>query len=83
MCVASPYDTCCFVRLTRISAPKNLGKPRLIGDCRKALDETNQTITFNSGESVGSNKIMMNLDYLWQYLPHRDLLNTLDLLSVS
>jgi hypothetical protein len=47
VCVASPYDTCCFVRLTCISAPKNLGKPRLIGDCQKALDETNQTITFN------------------------------------
>ncbi len=26
---------------------------------------------------------MMNSDYLWQYLAHRDLLNTLDLVSVS
>jgi hypothetical protein len=32
---------------------------------------------------MGSNEIMMNLDYLWQYLPHRDPLNMVDLVSVS
>jgi hypothetical protein len=44
VCAASP---CCFVRLTRISAPKNLQTTAYIGDHRKALSETNQTITFN------------------------------------
>jgi hypothetical protein len=78
VCAAHP---CCFVRLTRISAPK-IGKPWHIGDCRKALDETYQTITFNLGLSVGSNKILMNLDYSWQYLPERNLLIMLDLVSV-
>jgi hypothetical protein len=43
VCEARP---CCFVRLTRISAPK-IGKPRHIGDRRKALDETSKTITFD------------------------------------
>jgi hypothetical protein len=44
VCVANPYDTCCFVRLTRMSSAPKMGKPWHIGDCRKALDETNQTI---------------------------------------
>ncbi len=42
VCAARP---CYFVRLTCISAPK-IGKPQHIGDCRKGLNETNQTITF-------------------------------------
>jgi hypothetical protein len=33
--------TCCFVRLTRIRVHQKTGKPRHIGDRRKALDETN------------------------------------------
>jgi hypothetical protein len=44
-CVCAVHP-CCFVRLTRLSAPK-IGKPRHIGDCRKALDETSQTILFD------------------------------------
>jgi hypothetical protein len=40
-----------------------MGKPWRIGDRQKALNETNQNITFNQGESVGSNETMTNLDY--------------------
>jgi hypothetical protein len=55
-----------------------------IGDCPKGLDETNQTITFNLGESVGSKEILTNLDYLWRYLAKRNLLLIkLDLVSVA
>ncbi len=43
VCAVSPYY---FVRLAPISAPK-IGKPRHIGDQRKALDEMNQIITIN------------------------------------
>ncbi len=62
---------------------QKIGKPRHIGDPQKALDETNQTITFNQGKSVGSNKLLMNLDYLWQYLAYKNLLIVLDLVSGS
>jgi hypothetical protein len=44
-CVCALHP-CCFVGLTRISAPK-IGKPRHIGDPWKALNETSQTITFD------------------------------------
>jgi hypothetical protein len=44
-CVCAAHPSC-FVRLTRIRAPK-IGKPQHIGDCRKALDETSQIITFD------------------------------------
>jgi hypothetical protein len=47
---------------------QKIGKPRHIGDCWKALNATNQTITFNLYKSVGSDEILMNLGYLWQYL---------------
>ena len=47
---------------------QKIGNQRHIRDCRKALDETSQTITFNWGESVGPKELLMNLDYLWQYL---------------
>jgi hypothetical protein len=53
---------------------QNIGKPLHIGDRQKALNETSKAITFNWGKSVGSNEIMTNLDYLWRYLAHRDLL---------
>ncbi len=43
VCAVCP---CCFVRPTCISAPKN-GKQQHIGDCQKAINETNQSITFN------------------------------------
>jgi hypothetical protein len=43
MCAVRP---CCFVRLTCINAPK-ISKQRHIRDCRKALNETNQTTTFH------------------------------------
>jgi hypothetical protein len=44
VCVARP---CCFVRGSRAKVHQKLGKPRHIGDRRKARDETSQTITFN------------------------------------
>jgi hypothetical protein len=44
VCVACP---CCFVRGSRTKAHQKFGKPRNIGDRRKAGDETSQTITFN------------------------------------
>ncbi len=44
VCTASP---CCVVRLTCILCASKIGKPQHIGDRRKALDETNQSITFN------------------------------------
>jgi hypothetical protein len=56
---------CCFVRGSRAKVHQKFGKPRHIGDRQKALDETSQTITFNEGESVGFNKLLMNLDYLY------------------
>ncbi len=62
---------------------QKIGIPRRIGDHWKALDEKNQTITFNLGKSVAYNKIIMNLDYLWQYLAYWALLNMVDLVSVS
>ncbi len=64
VCAASP---CCSVWLTHLSVLKHC-KPRHIGDRRKALDETNQTIKFNQGKSVGSDERLMNLDYSWQCL---------------
>ncbi len=79
VCAVSP---CCFVRLTGIVHQKN-GKPRHIWDPQKALDETNQTITFNEAESVGFNKLLMNLDCLWQYLAYRNQLIMLNLVSGS
>ncbi len=59
-------------------------KPILaVTDRRKARDETSQTITFNEGESVGFNKLLMNLVYLCRYLAQRNLLITIDLVSGS
>jgi hypothetical protein len=43
VCAARP---CCFVRGTRAKVHQKFGKPWHVGDCRKALDETSQTITF-------------------------------------
>jgi hypothetical protein len=61
---------CAPVVLLGLSAEvhQKISKPRHIRDRRKALDETNQTITFNWGGSGGSDKILMNLGYLWRYL---------------
>ncbi len=61
VCAARP---CCFVRLTGIKVHRKIDKPRHIGDRRKGLDETNQTITFNLGKSVEFNKLLMKLGYL-------------------
>ncbi len=47
---------------------QNIGKQGHIGNCRKGLFKTNQLIALNWGESVGFNKKMINLEYLWQYL---------------
>jgi hypothetical protein len=44
VCAARP---CCFVRGSRAKVHQKFGKPRHIGDRRKARDETSQTITFN------------------------------------
>jgi hypothetical protein len=44
VCAACP---CCFVRGSRAKVHQKFGKPWHIGDRRKALDETSQTITFN------------------------------------
>jgi hypothetical protein len=49
VCAARPY---CFVRLTRISA-SNIWQTMAYWGFPKGLNETNQTITFNYGESVG------------------------------
>jgi hypothetical protein len=65
VCAACP---CCFVRGSHAKVHQKFGKPRQIGDCQKALDETSQTITLNLGKSVGFNKLLMNLDYLCRYL---------------
>ncbi len=64
VCAACP---CCFVRLTCISASK-IWQTMAYWGLPESLDETNQTITFNEGKSVGSKKKLINLDYLWQYL---------------
>jgi hypothetical protein len=77
VCVARP---CCFVRGSRAKVHQKFGKPRHIGDRRKARDETSQTITFNYSESVGFNNLLMNLDYLSL---KRNMLITIDLVSGS
>jgi hypothetical protein len=65
VCAARP---CCFVRGSHAKVHQKFGKPWHIGDYWKALDEKSQTITFNQDKSVGFNKLLMNLDYLCQYL---------------
>ncbi len=79
LCVSYAARPCCFVRGSRAKVHQKFGKPRHIGDRRKAGDKTSQTITFNYGESVGFHKLLINLVYLC----HRNLLITLDLVSVA
>jgi hypothetical protein len=69
--VLSVLVVCCVLRapvvllgLHAYVHQKN-GESEHIGDFRKGLLKTNQLIPFNQGESVGFNKIMINLDYLW------------------
>jgi hypothetical protein len=38
---------CEWATHTHAQAQQDIGKPRHIGDCWKALDKTSQTITFN------------------------------------
>jgi hypothetical protein len=44
VCAARP---CCFVRGSRAKVHQKFGKPRHIGDRRKARDEMSQVFTFN------------------------------------
>jgi hypothetical protein len=59
---------CGWAACSHAQVHQDIGKPRHIWDRQKALDETSKTITFNYGKSVGFNKLLMNLDYLWRYL---------------
>ncbi len=61
VCAARP---CCFVRGSHAKVHQKFGKPRHIGDRRKALDKTSQTITFNLDESVGFKKLWTSFAYL-------------------
>jgi hypothetical protein len=56
-----------FFRLACRGASK-IGIQWQIGDCWKGLFKTNQLIAFSYDKSVGFNMMLINLDYLWQYL---------------
>ncbi len=49
VCAARP---CCFARGSRVKVHQKFGKPRHIGDRRKARDKTSQTVATKIGISL-------------------------------